>query len=250
VTDSLQDGISVNGYVDNNQWNYYFADTQTSNNMVIEMTQVGSGDCDVYIKANENPTKTSFDLRDIGFSTAFNLTILNPLGSVWHIGVYGYRTCNYDITEIISKNSCPNNCNGNGQCSNSGRCSCNSGFAGNDCGAPLYRIHSGELISDTITNNNWIYYKYTAPSSKSSITVELLESDTQGYIWLYLAHGVPPSQIENEANDETQKASHTIHEIIDNENSDSDYYIGVYGSPFLPLTIPCDFQIVVYSPSL
>ena len=138
MTEALQDGISVNGYVDNNQWNYYYADTQTSNNMVIKITQVGSGDCDVYIKANENPTKTSFDLKDIGFSTSFNLTVLNPLGSVWHIGVYGYRTCNYDITEIISKNSCPNNCSGNGQCSNSGRCSCSSGFAGNDCGSRLF----------------------------------------------------------------------------------------------------------------
>jgi len=250
MTSPLTDGISVNGYVDNNQWNYFYADTQTSNNMIIQMHQVGSGDCDVYIKANDIPTKTSFDLRDIGFSTNFNLTILNPLGNVWHIGVFGYRSCNFDITEFISKSTCPNNCNGNGVCSNSGRCSCNSGFAGNDCGSPLYRIHSGELVTGTVNNNHWIYYKYTAPSVKSSITVELLETSSQGYLWLYLAHAVPPSQSENDMSDTTHSASHTLHELIDNSNSDSDYYIGVYGSPFLPLSIPCDFQIIVYSPAI
>jgi hypothetical protein len=250
MTSALQDGISVNGYVENNQWNYYFADTQTSNNMVINIQQVGSGDCDVYIKANSDPTKTIYDLRDIGFSTSFNLTIINPLGNVWHIGVFGYRTCDYVITEIISKNSCPNDCNGNGQCSSGGRCSCNSGFAGDDCGSPLYRIHSGELLSGTVTNNNWIYYKYTAPSSKTSITIEMIESETSGYLWLYLSHGVPPSQLQYGFSDVTQSSAHTIHEIVDNENTDSDYYIGVYGSPYLPMTIQCDFQIVAYSPAI
>ena len=62
-------GITEQGHVGGNLWNYYHFSTATSTNVVVRMEEKNPGaDCDLYIKRGAEPTKMDFDMRDISFS--------------------------------------------------------------------------------------------------------------------------------------------------------------------------------------
>jgi hypothetical protein len=91
--------------VDDNSWNYYTVQATTNNDIVLQFStssSTPSGDCDVYVKRGQNPTRTSFDYRDIGFGRTFNLTIDDPADYTWYIGVYGYTKCEYTFLAYIT----------------------------------------------------------------------------------------------------------------------------------------------------
>ena len=103
VTQDLEDGQSVSGFAGSNQWNYYTVTANSATNMLISIDQDwnNDGDCDLYVRADEQPDRFHYDYRNIGFDNSFSVTIQNPLSTQWHIGVYGYRSCQYFITETL-----------------------------------------------------------------------------------------------------------------------------------------------------
>lgn len=46
---------------------------------------------------------------------------------------------------ITITDNCPNDCSGHGSCVD-GRCACNSGYAGQDCGSRMYNIKFYDFI--------------------------------------------------------------------------------------------------------
>jgi len=250
MTTDLVEGQSISGYTGSNMWNYYAVTANSASNMKINIVQSNdlNGDCDLYIRANQNPDKFNYDYRDIGLSSNFSLVVQNPLSTPWKIGVYGYRSCEYFITMTL-ESSCPNDCSGNGACIN-GRCSCDAGFAGLDCASTLERIYSGTPENGTIGVNEWAYYKYSAPNSKSSITLNLYEWETVGYVQVYISQGVPPTLTDFDYCEVTStKALHNIYFRTDGEG-DLNWYIGVYGSSFIPIQSRTSYGILIYSPPI
>jgi len=252
MTQDLEDGQSVSGFAGSNQWNYYSVTANSASNMIISIDQDwnSDGDCDLYVRADEQPDRFHYDYRNIGFDNSFSVVVQNPLSTHWFIGVYGYRSCQYFITETLDAASCPNDCSGNGNCV-SGRCACSSGFAGQDCSSPLERIRSGDFLDGSVGQNKWHYYKYTAPSSHTSITVELVETQTEGYLQLYGLEGAPPELSGFQYSDVEQSSLHNIYMLFDGtEDVDHDFYFGVYGSSLVALGNPAPYKIFVYSPPI
>jgi len=252
MTEDLHEGQSVAGFANNNQWNYYTATANSATNMIISVDQDWNegGDCDLYIRAGEAPTRFNYDYRNIGFDNSFSIVIQNPLATHWHIGVFGYHHCQYFITETLDASACPNACSGNGQCV-SGRCACNDGFAGQNCASPLERIRSKDYLSDSIGQSKWHYYKFTAPSVYTSISVALIEQETSGSLELYVLEGAPPELTGAQYSDTTLSSTHSVYFRYDGtEDNDHDFYIGVYGTSLVPMGSPVPYSVFVYSPPI
>ena len=103
MNSELIEGQAIPGYAEDNQWNYYVVTANSASNMIINIDQAWNdgGDCDLYVLADSYPDRFHYDYRNIGFDDSFSVVVQNPLDTEWHIGVYGYRSCQYYITEII-----------------------------------------------------------------------------------------------------------------------------------------------------
>ena len=78
-------------------------------------------DCDLFVKADIRPTRSVYDYRNISMNAISSIVINNPMGTVYYIGIDGFRNCNYDL--IVQENAvCPNNCNNHGTCNSNGDC--------------------------------------------------------------------------------------------------------------------------------
>lgn len=101
---ALQLDSEVTGYVETNYWNYYNFRVVTQNNVIIHVVQTGNfanQDCDVFVKGNEDPTRTSYDFANLSNLQVFNVTISEPGDTTWHVGVYGWTTCAYTLSISI-----------------------------------------------------------------------------------------------------------------------------------------------------
>jgi hypothetical protein len=108
----------------------------------------------------------------------------------------------------------------------------------------LVRIHSKDLMEGTIGQNKWSYYKFTAPDSQTSITVELIEVETEGYLSLFVLQGAPPELTGSQYSDgETSRLHNIYFRYNGNDNSDHDFYIGVYGTALVPLGSPVPYKV-------
>lgn len=59
-------------------WLYYRLTLNSTNTLRFSVNQYTSGDVDLYVKQNGIPTKTSYDYREIGTMSTFNLDIATP----------------------------------------------------------------------------------------------------------------------------------------------------------------------------
>ena len=100
----LINGVTVNGYVDDNSWNYYTFTANTETNMVITVNETNNDDCDIYVKQGSQPTKFSYDYKNIGTGSLSAITVPSAIGQ-FNIGIYGYSTCSYQITVVVSGKS-------------------------------------------------------------------------------------------------------------------------------------------------
>jgi vibriolysin len=57
---------------------------------LVVTTTGGTGDCDMYVKAGQVATSTTYDGKSEGSSTAETVTITNPTATDYYIGLYGY----------------------------------------------------------------------------------------------------------------------------------------------------------------
>jgi hypothetical protein len=104
VLTDLTMGVPVTGYVSDNSWNYYSYTSSSQNNLVVNVTELNTGDCDLYIREGAQPTKFEYNYRNIGVSSSFSIIVPDATGS-FSIGVYGFASCLYRISISISSNN-------------------------------------------------------------------------------------------------------------------------------------------------
>jgi len=235
------------GYVSEGGWNYYRYSSNTANNFVIQVNHTTLGDCDIYVNLEKNPTVTDFVYRDIGFSNETNLRIDNPGQRMWYIGINGYSACEYKL-KIFTSNQCIGGCGTHGRCSATGRCICDNGWTGPSCQDSTSVLRNGvPVVNQTLPGGDWKYYQFTLTNFTSQLNVAVHEHDSEGYIWLFVSAGGNPTLLSyDEADTETNTATHRIKIEFETPRSHTLFYIGVYGSPFA--IRDAKYDIVVWTP--
>jgi len=243
---ALTPNVPVTGYVGDNTFNYYHYDSFSANAMVIQVNQTSrTGDCDLYVKGDYNPSRTVYDYRDISFASNITLSVPNPSDRTWYIGVFGYMACQYVIA-VTSSSACPSGCSGHGTCTANGVCQCAPNWSGPACNQGLITLASNVPVRASVNSSLFNYYQFT--STGSSIQFLVTETSTVGQVWLYVRALAQPTLLVYDAKDTSlTSASHVavIHPTFPTVNTT--YYIGVYGSPYVPLSRPAAYSVLAYA---
>ena len=249
LTYNLPLDYNVTGYVGNNAWNYYHVSVNTVNDLVVSVNRTSAtGDCDLYAKANANPTRFDYQYADITVNANIAITIPNAGGSIWYIGVYGWLSCQYSLI-VTEQTSCECGANSHGHCEGTPQCICDAGWVGDQCDSQYLTLTSAvPMINKAVGNGEWQYYKISG-SESSALSLTLKETNTTGYVWVFLSHGIFPSLTSYDYSDKNgQKSTHQISYYTKSPQS-GDLYVGVYGSPFIPTTtkgLKASYNLVVW----
>jgi Bacterial pre-peptidase C-terminal domain/EGF-like domain len=244
ATAPLVDGSHVAGHVDTDVWNYYTYNSFTSENAVFTVSQMSSGgDCDLYVRAGQDPTRFRFDYRDVSVGNTFTLSIPNPGDQSWHVGVYGYAACTYQISLAVTT-TCPNSCSGHGRC-NHGTCQCNDGYSGDDCSQSTATLTSNQLVHGSVAINAWKYYQIE--NVQAGVFVHLAETASVGNLWLFAsATGFPTVAIHDWSSTDTNSAFHNIAVERSDSADPTTLFIGVYGDPYAPDNGNVQFDLTAF----
>eukprot|EP01104_Vermistella_antarctica_P003215 TRINITY_DN13387_c0_g1_i1.p1 TRINITY_DN13387_c0_g1~~TRINITY_DN13387_c0_g1_i1.p1 ORF type:complete len:602 (+),score=144.00 TRINITY_DN13387_c0_g1_i1:209-2014(+) len=237
----LKDGTTVDADVGRKMWNYYdIAVAEGEASLTVNLVQTSSsGDCDVYIRKGDYPSKENYFTRDITSDASFSVDIDGPSEGTWYIGVYGFVSCSYTITVELAHSPCPNDCNGHGQCvqvdSDNYYCNCDNNYYGTECKTETTTLFLDTPHSTHVGVSSWDLYAYES-TDPFSITVE--EQDDDSDCDLYVRHNKIPTVYKFDARDTSMKKDMTL-EVPDPEFGP--YFIGVFGFR------PCKYDIVVKS---
>jgi len=247
------------GYVRNNAWNYYhISNVNSQSNIYITLQQkeegeggeVGVMDCNLYVQADTLPSKSGYVYRDLSTNSVVQIPVISPMGRSWYVGIYAFHYCNYDIS-FSSQPQCGSGCEENGQCVE-GVCECTSGWTGISCTIPMEVVGRGDVVSDNIGAGKWHYYVYHVPVgiTITSVTASVREVSSSGFVGLYIKVGAKPT-LEEFDNFEANASSdfHSVSVLV-TSNQSRPVYIGVYGSPYIPITQPKGYKFGVYSPEI
>jgi len=232
MTSPLTLNVPQVGFVGERSWNFYTAQANFKNDLVIQLQQSSNiFDCDMYVKANNVPNLFNFDYAEFSEDHLYYLNIPNPASTVWNIAVYGYTECAYNIT-IIEATSCDCPADSHGSCRfGSTVCMCQDGWGGPGCLDPVMPLQSGIVVKGfTVTQNKWRYFSLQTPKTVG-VSVAIRETQTQGQLWLFLNSRNTPTLVTNEGADRSVTAS--FHQIaIVKEFKEDVVTFGVYGNPY------------------
>ena len=221
---------TMTGFAGTSAWNYYHFEADVSEDVVVTLTY-SSGDCDLFAKANEKPSRFDYEYTNMLVNSPLSITITDPQGSDWYIGVYGWEACDYSVV-ISTSHECP--CSEHGHCEEGEEgCICNEGWGGEDCSIPVAAIESTVPVTGkTIVTGEWNYYHFVVEdSSAASFTVT--EKNTEGgAVWLYVSHSAPPTL---SVFDFRERGTGEVHQItyVTQDQQSRDVYVGVFGSPIM-----------------
>ncbi|AUJ70835.1 MULTISPECIES: basic secretory protein-like protein [unclassified Pseudoalteromonas] len=95
--------FNQNGSVTPGQWAHFGPFTSSA---PITATLTGSGDADLYLKANSQPTTTSYDCQSINDASSNERCDISSNAPVY-VSVYGFQSANYELA--VSSDSTPPN---------------------------------------------------------------------------------------------------------------------------------------------
>jgi hypothetical protein len=226
---------NMTGYVGDNAWNYFHIIDNTVNSLVVTVRQTSdTGDCDLYVRGNAKPTRFDYQYVDISTHTTSTVTIVNPQGTTWYIGVFGWYPCEYELS-VHESVKCGCSSSTSGHCeTDSPTCICNNGWAGTACDVPVVELMSGvPTKNNQILLDQWLFYVMEANSS-SAFSLTLNERNTTGMTWVFLSHNQFPTFTDYDFSDKNEAAH--IHQISGYHKrgpQTGQLYIGVYGSPYI-----------------
>ena len=88
MTAPLVTGQQVSGFVANGFWNYFFYNSYSDQNLVLQVnTPNNTGDCDLFVKRQSYPTSTDYEYANFDTAKNFNITISQPGRDTWYIGM-------------------------------------------------------------------------------------------------------------------------------------------------------------------
>jgi len=230
MTSPMYDGQSVTGMVDYNSWNYYHYTPQSIETMVINVTQSGGGDCDLYVRRDKAPSLTDYDGRDTSLHSTFSMRISDAQFSTWYFGVFGYARCQYSI-KVASSSGCPICVHGT--CDpNDGVCVCQTNWVGPLCHKHVLHITDfSRAYLDNIARGDWAYYSVNV-KARTLLTVNLLEKETVGAFWLFVSSKSAPTLTDYDPALTDKESNTHHHSVTTTPSANGLYFIGVYGSPF------------------
>ena len=243
----------VTGYAGENAWNYYHFPGDVSEDVLVTLSYE-SGDCDLYVNANEKPTRFNYQYANMSTRAEISVTIIDPQGSEWYVGIFGWSACEYSLT-VTTTTSCP--CSEHGHCDegNTLECICDEGWGGDDCSIPIQHIESTVPVTGkSVRSGEWQYYHLVVEES-SAVSFTVTEKSTQGATWLFVSHSEYPTL---SVNDFQEKGNGKVHQItyITQEAQSREVFIGVFGSP---IAVPyvgeeemnqgADYQLSVWAAS-
>lgn len=247
MTEPLQSNVTVDGYVANSEWNYYYYSTFTVKNLMIELSQALSNqDCDVYIRKGAKPTQQLFDLQEVGEDQEFVMQIADPGEANWYIGVFGSSPCSYFLTAYETSDCLPT-CATYGTCI-SGTCTCQDGWTGIDCTQPMVALSNGVTTSGAAGFNEWKYFSFKTTSSTVFVTVKELSGS--GVLWLYSDETSFPSLYNFDTADKAADVYHRFEVSTPQAGVENTIYFGIFGSPNVPTLggTSISFAIVAWAP--
>jgi len=223
---ALTSGSAVHAAVATKAWQYFHiqAISQMSD-LVIEVNQTGiSGDCDTYVRLGNYPTRLTFDYRDISSKKQTRITIAQPKG-MYYIGVYGFIGGEFDIVAYV-KSDCKNDCSNHGVCdSHTSMCTCNSGYAGDDCSIPIISMVNETVYSGVVERGTMNYYSFLGSGNTLIFTV-VQTGEASEDCDLYVSSVQIPTLTNFEFRDTTTAKNFSL-KVADAKPSV--YYLGVYG---------------------
>jgi len=232
---ALTVNVPVNGFVDEDAWNYYHVQALVSSALKVTVSQTSAqDDCDLYIRSGQNPDEINYDYRDVSVDQVFSIEIPNPGDRIWYFGVLGYSKCTYSIKFEIAS-GCPYNCNGHGSCQ-SGTCVCTAGWAGDSCNssAPIL-TNQATRGNNQVAVGNWDFYRVTTPLNASYVSISVRETETTGYLWVFVSRARSPNERFYDYTDKFTfnrlSAFHHI-EFTMVPGLQETWYVGVLGNPY------------------
>jgi len=237
----VYDGQAITGF-----WNYWNVHYFTQSSLRINVTQTSGGDCDLYIRPNQNPTRFLYQLADLSVTSSFSLTIQAPGDDVWHLGVYGWNTCAYTIVvNVLDECQCASTSVGHCEDAGAGQCICNLGHAGPDCSQVSYPILSGQVLyHQSAPPHSWNFYYYI--SSSRAVSVTMTEQSSVGFLTLFVSMSGYPTGENYDYVDYANSSFHEIHITWYNAPGSLMYFIGVVPSSLSVANNPLEFSITVY----
>jgi hypothetical protein len=247
--DSILLNQILTGYVEYNTWNFYRLDTSSTSTLKVTVSQsTASEDCDIFIRRDDKPTQSEFDLFDISYDQVTSVFLPSPgVGTYW-IGVYGssYETpCTYSMSATLT-----NECGScvNGECLDFGYCACNDGWAGEGCDIAVTKLTANQVMTNTVVPRTFNYYSFT--SNSPTIIVSIYETQTSGMAYLFESMGVSPTLMYYDQQDiDPDRSFHTL--TINAEwwvdpsgEWANTYFFGVYGSPLSARDV--EYKITVW----
>jgi len=240
-TAPMQLGRAYTGYVESFAWNYFTFRALSSNPIRISVSpgEIRDGDCDLYVRKDERPTIFQYDYKDNTLQSDSVLDITNPADRNWHIGVYGYRRCDFhiNITSISDSGRCRN---GGVSTGSGGTCNCPAGWGGDLCEVRVLPLNPSSSYTGTVTSGAFVYYNFSVPETPTDLVVYLQETtpNSKGHVWIYLNQDYIPTVRDHSFEDiDTNTNYHMLKitraQLPQRRTGRQNFIIGVYGTPYL-----------------
>jgi hypothetical protein len=239
-TAPLNPGEQVTGYVEENIWNYYtYQADPVQDNIVITVSQLNpDGDCDLYVRFNNTPSRWLFDYIDISSTQTYVLSIPNVVGQVVHMGVFGWKKTEYNLKVEHTQTCIPNCVQGHGTCTPEGVCRCVDPWSGPACDQEYQTLVSTVPVTGSVTANEFHYYRFT--STQTTVVISLRETwetptTNVGLLNLLVSEAVTPTLRQYDYADfSLNKSFHTVTMVLDARKDETiTWIVGVFGSGFV-----------------
>jgi hypothetical protein len=105
------------------------------------------------------------------------------------------------------------------------------GWTGDTCSQQVTVLNLGQVYTNqAVAQYQWRYF--TVSSNSSAMLVSMRETETRGFLWLFMSQsGYPTLDAFEIADRETNTDFHEVHSVFETPEVRI-FYIGVYGNPF------------------